>query len=214
RHRARRPRGPPPRRGPPLGVRAAAAQRGDRGVGGGRRGAGPSRERRGLAGQPPRAPRRQPQGRRGDPRGLVHHPDLRRARRHLRRRLRPPGHRVLHVREGGKLMSTNSWTKRLRAGDTQFGMWIALGSAYSAEVCAGAGLDWLMLDQEHVPNDIRSTLSQLQAVAAYPVEVLVRPASGDPVGIKQLLDIGATNLIVPMVDSAEQARALVAATRY
>ncbi|WP_024795211.1 aldolase/citrate lyase family protein [Tomitella biformata] len=111
-------------------------------------------------------------------------------------------------------MSANSWIERLRTGDTQFGMWIALGNAYSAEVCAGAGLDWLMLDQEHVPNDIRSTLSQLQAVAAYPVEVLIRPASGDPVAIKQLLDIGATNLIVPMVDSAEQARALVAATRY
>lgn len=111
-------------------------------------------------------------------------------------------------------MSTNRWAELLRGDQTQIGMWIASGNAYSAEICAGAGLDWLMLDQEHVPNDIRSTLAQLQAVAAYPVEVLVRPASGDPVAIKQLLDIGATNLIVPMVESADEARALVAATRY
>ncbi|WGL54198.1 HpcH/HpaI aldolase/citrate lyase family protein [Nocardioides sp. BP30] len=93
-------------------------------------------------------------------------------------------------------------------------MWIASGSAYTAEICAGSGLDWLMLDQEHVPNDLRSTLAQLQAVAAYPIEVLVRPASADPVTIKQLLDLGVTNLIVPMVESADEARAVVAATRY
>src|SRR5699024_9638608 len=88
------------------------------------------------------------------------------------------------------------------------------GDPYCAEICAGSGLDWLMLDQEHVPNDLRSTLAQLQAVAPYPVEVLVRPPSGDPVVIKRLLDIGVTNLIIPMVETAEQARALVAATRY
>lgn len=107
----------------------------------------------------------------------------------------------------------NRWLDRL-AESPQLGMWIASGNAYSAEICAGSGLDWLMLDQEHVPNDLRSTLAQLQSVAAYPVEVLVRPASGDPVAIKRLLDIGVTNLIVPMVESAEQARDVVSATRY
>ncbi|MDV7352731.1 aldolase/citrate lyase family protein [Rhodococcus oxybenzonivorans] len=111
-------------------------------------------------------------------------------------------------------MTVNRWSELLRTGRTQYGMWIASGNAYSAEICAGSGLDWLMLDQEHVPNDIRSTLAQLQAVAPYPAEVLVRPASTDPVAIKQLLDIGATNLIVPMVESVEAAEALVAATRY
>lgn len=107
----------------------------------------------------------------------------------------------------------NRWLERLRERP-QIGMWIASGNAYSAEICAGSGIDWLMLDQEHVPNDLRSTLSQLQAVAAYPVEVLVRPASGDPVAIKQLLDLGVTNLIVPMIESADEARAVVSATRY
>jgi 4-hydroxy-2-oxoheptanedioate aldolase len=107
----------------------------------------------------------------------------------------------------------NGWLERL-AARPQIGMWIATGSAYTAEICAGSGIDWLMLDQEHVPNDLRSTLAQLQAVAAYPVEVLVRPASADPVAIKQLLDLGVTNLIVPMIESADEARSVVAATRY
>lgn len=111
-------------------------------------------------------------------------------------------------------MTANTWRSALATDAPRIGMWIASGNAYSAEICAGAGMDWLMLDQEHVPNDLRSTLTQLQALAAYPVEVLVRPASGDPVVIKQLLDIGVTNLIVPMVESADEAAALVAATRY
>lgn len=108
----------------------------------------------------------------------------------------------------------NPWIRQLHGEHPRIGMWIASGNPYSAEICAGAGLDWLMLDLEHVPNNVRSTLAQLQAVAAYPVEVLVRPATGDPSVIKQLLDIGATNLIVPMVETADEARALVAATRY
>lgn len=107
----------------------------------------------------------------------------------------------------------NRWLERL-GERPQTGMWIASGSAYTAEICAGSGLDWLMLDQEHVPNDLRSTLAQLQAVAAYPVEVLVRPAVFDPVAIKQLLDLGVTNLILPMIESADEARDVVAATRY
>jgi 4-hydroxy-2-oxoheptanedioate aldolase len=107
----------------------------------------------------------------------------------------------------------NGWLERL-SNRPQIGMWIASGNAYTAEICAGSGVDWLMLDQEHVPNDLRSTLAQLQAVAAYPVDVLVRPASADAVTIKQLLDVGVTNLVVPMIESADEARAVVAATRY
>ncbi|WP_330257259.1 aldolase/citrate lyase family protein [Nocardia sp. NBC_00565] len=93
-------------------------------------------------------------------------------------------------------------------------MWVAGANPYSAEICAGAGLDWLLIDQEHAPNDLRSTLAQLQAVATYPVEALVRPPSADPAVIKQLLDIGVTNLVVPMIESAAEASAVVAATRY
>ncbi|MFJ8019366.1 aldolase/citrate lyase family protein [Streptomyces sp. NPDC096311] len=96
----------------------------------------------------------------------------------------------------------------------QVGMWVVTGSAYVTEICAGSGLDFLVIDAEHAPNDVPSLVPQLQAAAAYPIRVLVRAPSGDPVLIKQLLDIGVTNLMVPMVESAAQARDLVAATRY
>jgi 4-hydroxy-2-oxoheptanedioate aldolase len=109
---------------------------------------------------------------------------------------------------------TASWAGRLRETTPLIGMWVVSGSAYNAEICAGGGLDCLVIDCEHAPNDVPSLIPQLQAVAPYPVDVLVRAPSGDPVLIKQLLDIGVRNLMVPMVESAEQARALVAAMRY
>src|ERR1017187_5317487 len=92
------------------------------------------------------------------------------------------------------------------------GMWVASGSPVCAEICAGAGFDWLLVDSEHAPNDLRSILAQLQAVAAYPVTPVIRPPSGDPVLIKQLLDVGVEVLLIPMVESRAQAPALVAAT--
>jgi 4-hydroxy-2-oxoheptanedioate aldolase len=107
-----------------------------------------------------------------------------------------------------------SFRARLAGARPQVGMWVASGSAYCAEICAGSGLDWLLIDAEHAPNDLRSILDQLQAVAPYPVAPVVRPPTGDPVVIKQLLDIGAQTLIIPMVDSAEQAELLVRAVRY
>lgn len=110
--------------------------------------------------------------------------------------------------------SNNPFKTRLGAGEQLFGFWLALANPYSAEICAGAGFDWVLIDGEHAPNDLRSTLAQLQAVAPYPSAALVRPPVGDPVLIKQLLDIGARNLLIPMVETAEQARAMVAATRY
>ncbi|MFE4963791.1 aldolase/citrate lyase family protein [Streptomyces sp. NPDC056660] len=103
---------------------------------------------------------------------------------------------------------------RLASDRPQIGMWVASGSPYVAEICAGGGLDWLLIDTEHAPNDLRTVLAQLQAVAAYPVEPVVRATAADPVLIKQLLDIGVRNLLVPMVDSAEEAEAVVRATRY
>lgn len=94
------------------------------------------------------------------------------------------------------------------------GMWVCSGSPLLAEVAAGSGLDWLLIDMEHAANTLDSVLVQLQAVAAYPVTPLVRAPSLDAVAIKQILDLGAQNLLVPMVSSADEARAAVAATRY
>lgn len=94
------------------------------------------------------------------------------------------------------------------------GMWACSGSPLVTEVAAGSGLDWLLIDMEHSANTLESTLVQLQVVAAYPITPVVRVPSNDPVSIKQVLDLGAQNIIVPMVSSADEARVAVAATRY
>ncbi len=109
----------------------------------------------------------------------------------------------------------NEFKRALKASERQIGLWLGLADGYCAELCAGAGFDWLTLDGEHAPNDIRSLLAQLQAIAAYPASrPVVRLSCGDPVQIKQVLDIGAQTLLVPLVETAEQARRLVQATRY
>ncbi|MDH1633145.1 4-hydroxy-2-oxoheptanedioate aldolase [Pseudomonas mosselii] len=111
-------------------------------------------------------------------------------------------------------MPINTFKQRLRAGQAQIGLWLGLADPYCAELAANAGFDWLLLDGEHAPNDLRSLLGQLQAVAPYPAQPIVRAVIGDTALIKQLLDIGAQTLLVPMVESAEQARQLVRAMRY
>ncbi|MGO2333483.1 4-hydroxy-2-oxoheptanedioate aldolase [Providencia sp.] len=108
----------------------------------------------------------------------------------------------------------NKFKAALKSGQPQIGLWLGLCSPYSAELVAGAGFDWLLIDGEHAPNNIQTTLSQLQAIAAYPSQPVVRPPWNDPVIIKQLLDIGAQTLLLPMVQNAEQAQQAVRATRY
>lgn len=100
------------------------------------------------------------------------------------------------------------------SGRSLAGMWVCSGSALVAEICAGGGLDWLLIDMEHAPNGLESVLGQLQAVAAYPVTPVVRVPVADPVIIKQVLDLGATTILVPMVSSADEAEAVVAAAHY
>ncbi len=108
----------------------------------------------------------------------------------------------------------NTFKQRLHSGQPQIGLWLGLADAYCAELAANAGFDWLLLDGEHAPNDLRSLLAQLQAIAPYPAQPIIRPPIGDAALIKQLLDIGAQTLLVPMVESAEQAAGLVRAMRY
>jgi 4-hydroxy-2-oxoheptanedioate aldolase len=96
----------------------------------------------------------------------------------------------------------------------QTGMWVCTGSPLVAEICAGAGLDWLLIDGEHSPIGLETISGLLQAVAPYPVTPVVRAPSADAVVLKQLLDLGAQNVLVPMIDTAEQARAVVRAVRY
>jgi 4-hydroxy-2-oxoheptanedioate aldolase len=108
----------------------------------------------------------------------------------------------------------NSFKAQLDAGARQIGFWLTLGSAYAAEVIAGAGFDWALIDMEHSPADLENVLSQLQAVASYDTAAVVRVPENDPVIIKRILDAGALTLLVPYVQSAQEAEAAVSAMRY
>lgn len=109
----------------------------------------------------------------------------------------------------------NAFKQALAARQTRIGLWLGLASAYSTEICACAGFDWLLVDGEHAPNDLVSILAQLQTIAAYPAShAIARVPVGDTTVIKQYLDLGVQTLLVPMVDTAEQAAAIVSAMRY
>ncbi|WP_298860433.1 HpcH/HpaI aldolase/citrate lyase family protein [uncultured Microbacterium sp.] len=108
-----------------------------------------------------------------------------------------------------------TFRERLDAADRPLiGMWLSTGSPLLAEICAGSGIDWLLIDMEHGPNTLTTVQQQLQVIAAYPPATVVRVPFNDPVVIKQVLDAGAQNLLVPMVSTADEARAAVAAVRY
>lgn len=108
---------------------------------------------------------------------------------------------------------TNHFKRRLKT-QQQIGLWVGLADAYGTEIAANAGYDWLLIDGEHAPSDLRTTLSQLQSIAAYPSQAVVRPPIGSVQLIKQLLDIGAQTLLIPMVETVEQAELMVKAVRY
>ncbi|GAA2061657.1 HpcH/HpaI aldolase family protein [Leifsonia soli] len=108
-----------------------------------------------------------------------------------------------------------TFADRLRSADRALvGMWSCAGSPLVAEICAGSGLDIVLIDGEHSPVNLESILAQLQAVAPYPAVPVVRAPFGEPVVLKQLLDLGAQNILVPMVDSVSHAEAMVRAVRY
>ncbi|MCP3721018.1 4-hydroxy-2-oxoheptanedioate aldolase [Paraburkholderia sp. CNPSo 3281] len=111
-------------------------------------------------------------------------------------------------------LPANPFKRALARRAQQIGLWAAFADPYVTEALAGAGYDWLLIDNEHAPNDVRSTLAQLQAVAPYHSHAVVRPVRSDTAIIKQMLDIGVQTLLLPMIDTADQARDAVAATRY
>lgn len=108
----------------------------------------------------------------------------------------------------------NPFKRALKSGDLQLGCWLGLADPYIAEISAGAGFDWLLIDGEHAPNDLRSIVAQLQVIAGRSAHAVVRPPIGETWIIKQLLDAGAQSLLVPMVESAVQAQELVNAVTY
>lgn len=108
----------------------------------------------------------------------------------------------------------NTFKKALLEKQRQVGFWLSIPSPYTAEICAGAAFDWLLIDGEHAPNDIFSVLSQLQAIAAYHPHPVVRPVNADPDLLKQLMDIGVQSFLIPMVETEMQAKNIVQAVRY
>lgn len=110
-------------------------------------------------------------------------------------------------------LPVNSFKQRLQT-EQQVGVWVGLPNSTAAEIAATAGFDWLVLDGEHAPNDVGSLLPLLQAVAPYTTHPVIRPPVGDVALVKQMLDIGVQTLLVPMVDTAEQAELMARAMRY
>ncbi|MEM7257231.1 MAG: HpcH/HpaI aldolase/citrate lyase family protein [Pseudomonadota bacterium] len=111
-------------------------------------------------------------------------------------------------------MPENTFKRAITAGKPQPGLWVSLCGNYATECVATAGFDWVLLDMEHSPSDMSTVLGQLQAMQGSETTALVRPYWNDSVLVKRLLDLGASSLLFPMIQNAEEARQAVAATRY
>lgn len=108
----------------------------------------------------------------------------------------------------------NSFKRDLLAGKQLIGCWSSLSNAITTEVLGVAGFDWVLLDGEHSPNDMATFIPQLMALKDSVSAPVVRPSSNNVVEIKRLLDAGFYNFLIPFVESADEARRAVSATRY
>lgn len=108
----------------------------------------------------------------------------------------------------------NHFKAALRERRFQLGFWVALASPYAAEILSGSGYDWLLIDGEHAPNDIPLLAAQAQALNGSQSQPIVRLPVGETWMIKQILDAGAQTIMIPMVETVEEAERLVRAVRY
>jgi 4-hydroxy-2-oxoheptanedioate aldolase len=111
-------------------------------------------------------------------------------------------------------MPRNTFKQAIASGQRQVGLWSGLASPIAAEIIAGAGFDWIVIDGEHGPNDIATLLPQLQAMRGGTAEPVFRVPWNDMVIIKRAMDVGARTLLIPFVQNVEEALHAVAATRY
>lgn len=102
----------------------------------------------------------------------------------------------------------------LKQGKPTAGAWLQMTSPFSAEIMARAGFDWLIVDMEHAPGDFLNLASQLQAIGGTDCVPFVRAPWNDPVAIKRILDTGVLGVLIPYVNSAEEAKNAVAACKY
>jgi len=103
---------------------------------------------------------------------------------------------------------------RVLARELVAGTFINLGSSITAEITAGSGFDWLLIDIEHGSADLESLMTQLQAIGGSSAVPLVRIASNEPARFKRVLDMGAGGVMIPYVSTAEEAKQAVASMRY
>src|SRR5271155_3224329 len=108
----------------------------------------------------------------------------------------------------------NPFKQALKSGRLQIGLWHSLSSHLVVEILADSGFDWILLDTEHAPNELPMVLTELQAMSGGTAHPVVRPAWNDSVIIKRLLDIGAQSLLIPYVETEEEAKRAVMSTRY
>ena len=108
----------------------------------------------------------------------------------------------------------NSLKRDLLAGKRLIGCWSSLSNAITTEALGVAGFDWILLDGEHSPNDVSTFIPQLMALKDSVSAPVVRPTCNDAVEIKRLLDAGFYNFLIPFVESVDEARRAVSATRY
>lgn len=111
-------------------------------------------------------------------------------------------------------LPANPFLNAIRSGKSQIGIWVTLANPFAAEIVAGSGFDWALVDMEHSPNDLNSVMAQLQVFASYDTTAIVRPEWNDQVLVKRLLDAGTPGLLFPMVQSPSEAESAVRSTRY
>ena len=111
-------------------------------------------------------------------------------------------------------MKSNPVKLKLREGKPSFGTWLSLGNLFATRVLARMGFDWLTLDMEHQAFDWSLATTLFAAIADAGCVPLARVPEGKHFYIKRALDAGAWGIVVPMVDTVEQARTAIAAAKY
>ena len=108
----------------------------------------------------------------------------------------------------------NTFKHTLAEGRPQVGLWASLCSNVAANVIADSGFDFIVVDMEHTVNDLGTVLTQMQALEASPTTTVVRAPWNEAVMFKRLMDMGAHSLLVPFVQSADEARQAARQMRY